>query len=388
MQLFLALTILATSTYCVHGCVWLMGEARDSLASHPPPGSDWNYGFKGDDWDGGANDTWTCKSGKNQSPINLLSGLFASKGDPKRRTKISYKVMRSNGTNIQVFNNGHTIQVQWKGGVLDSTVVIPANVDNGSVITDVLSREFARTNPTSVVATPLQFHFHATSEHTVDGVYYPLEMHIVHVIPQAIMPGCPSGGCLSVIGVLFKLHPYDADNPALESIWNVMPDREGKMVNLPEGETIDLNALVPNLKSYFSYSGSLTTPPCTEGLLWHVMSQPVSISKAQLTKYETAVGLKSCQLKNATRRSLIEDHDHDHSAAPVMFKRGSYAGFELDDAPTTQAIGTQRKMLSSRKPLASDATSSPDLWDCKVVSLGWTNRIVQDVNIRQEKLFS
>jgi hypothetical protein len=161
----------------------------------------------------------------------------------------------------QVFNNGHTIQVQWTPGALQSSVRVPApgnsspacvlcacdnrcfctpssvrcshnyladdyqyvifclNVNTvyhptvtacppiaGNDITDYVNQG-SLLNLRTVTAEPLQLHFHTDSEHVVEGVYHPLEMHIVHRVSQSQLPGCPASGCLFVTGVLIKLDP-------------------------------------------------------------------------------------------------------------------------------------------------------------------------------------
>ncbi|GIL64606.1 hypothetical protein Vafri_18441 [Volvox africanus] len=163
---------------------------------------------------------------------------------------------------------------------------------------------------TTVRATPTQFHFHTMSEHLIMGKHYPLELHIVHKITD--LPACASG-CYSVTGVLFELTD-DGDNPLLDSVWAAMPMREGQVNFMPAGAEIRLGEFLPpaKVREYVTYEGSLTTPPCTEGLLWHVMMHPQKISRAQWKKYKTAVSFKDCALKNATSTAGHGHHRHHH----------------------------------------------------------------------------
>ena len=80
-----------------------------------------------------------------------------------------------------------------------------------------------------------------------------------------------------------------------------MPTREGTFTNLPAGTTIKLGELLPSDRDYVTYEGSLTTPPCSEGLLWHVMTQPQRISFGQWNRYRLAVGLKECNSTEVRR---------------------------------------------------------------------------------------
>ena len=174
----------------------------------------------------------TCSKGVAQSPIDL----GATKKSDLPDLDMSYKAVA--GT---IVDNGHTIQIDVKSGAkmkLDGT-----------------EYELA------------QFHFHGPAEHTVGGRTFPLELHLVHK---------SSAGKLAVIGVLVT---SGEENPAFASVLSNLPSAEnvGKAI----GE-IDPSKLLPSLRATYRYTGSLTTPPCTEGVAWNVMAQPISMSKAQL----------------------------------------------------------------------------------------------------------
>ncbi|GLC58323.1 hypothetical protein PLESTB_001346500 [Pleodorina starrii] len=262
------------------------------MQAPPKGGTPWNWGFAGDDWNGvdASGRPWRCLSGLRQSPINvpplsvkrdgLLSSvlnLLGSGGDdtdeiPRNlRTSWSYPRLVSNGSNVEVINNGHTIQVEWL----------------------------------SPFAADVQI---AVPEHALVGRYFPLEMHIVHRVTG--LPACDAaGGCIMVTGVLFELGS-GGDNPLLEAIWEAMPLREGAINFLRAGAEIRLGDLLPPLsaRNYVTYEGSLTTPPCSEGLLWHVFLQPQKISQAQWNKYRRAVGFRECNPRNATGTTSTASH--------------------------------------------------------------------------------
>ena len=177
-----------------------------------------------------------CASGEEQSPIDLTSGQVAD------LAPVEFDYGR---TRIAIENNGHTVQV---------------NPDPGSGI--VLS---------GVRSSLLQFHFHHPSEHTFEGSQLALEMHLVHR---------SGSGSLTVVGVMFKEGPA---NEALAPVWEHLPP-EPMPSRLVPGE-LDLASLLPAVRTTWRYRGSLTTPPCTEGVDWIVLTQPLTMSKAQISAF-------------------------------------------------------------------------------------------------------
>ncbi|MCH7663046.1 MAG: carbonic anhydrase family protein, partial [Chloroflexi bacterium] len=117
-----------------------------------------------------------------------------------------------------------------------------------------------------------QFHFHSPSEHTLAGENMAMEMHLVHT---------DADDNIAVIGVLLI---EGTENPAFDPVWDNMPAEEGNPVTV-QGAFVDVDDLLPDDRSYYEYTGSLTTPPCTEGVLWHVLAQPVEISAEQLSAF-------------------------------------------------------------------------------------------------------
>lgn len=379
------LLALVLGTQYANACVNLMGESPDSLVVHPP-GDEWNYGFRGKDWVGvdGNGNPWVCTTGTEQSPVNLVNPRNYQSGSLSTRTTWSYSPITSTGSNVQIFNNGHTIQVQWSQGALASNVEV-VTTSSGGLITDVvggLTGLLGLTNTKKARATPLQFHFHTDSEHLIDGKYHPLELHIVHNIPKSEMESCPNSGCLMVTGTLLQL--TSSDNPNLTPIFNNMPVRQGVVNQLPVNQVINMQNLLPADKDYVLYKGSLTTPPCSEGVIWHVMLNPIPISLNQLEQFQTAVGLTECSLINGTstagRKLLRNGHTHESPVARlVKFHRGAYSGFVPAEELPAEATTTGRSLLTA---------TNPNDFNCTIGSLGFNNRRPLPLNTRNPFFFS
>jgi len=177
-----------------------------------------------------------CAAGKNQSPIDL-SGMIDGK---LPKIAVDYKA----GGN-EIVNNGHTIQVNYAPG---SSITVSGHTFELK-----------------------QFHFHSPSENTIEGKSYPMEAHFVHA---------DKDGNLAVIALMFQ---EGAANAELEKAWAHMPEEADEKGSLPAA--VDANALLPHKHTYYRFNGSLTTPPCSEGVWWLVMKSHASASKEQLEKF-------------------------------------------------------------------------------------------------------
>lgn len=182
-----------------------------------------------------------CGEGRNQSPINL-TGFIESELEP---VEIQYEAGGK-----QVVHNGHAIQVNFAPG---STIMLDG-------------RAFKLK----------QFHFHAPSENHIDGKSFPMEAHLVHA---------DKAGNLAVVAVMFV---EGEPNPAIASVWSYMPGIEGGKQLLPAG--VSAEGILPSNRDYYRFSGSLTTPPCSEGVWWIVMKEPVTVSKDQIEKFVNVMG--------------------------------------------------------------------------------------------------
>jgi carbonic anhydrase len=181
-----------------------------------------------------------CAVGKRQSPINIEEP--ATLQGPAEPLQFNYTP--SNGV---VVNNGHTIQVNVQG---NNTLTVRGSTYN-----------------------LLQIHFHTPSEEKINFRNYAMVAHLVHQNTE---------GQLAVVAVL--LDPGVA-NPLIDKVWTYMPLDVTDQVRMPV-DLVNMNELLPKDQRYYQFIGSLTTPPCTEGVLWMVFKQPTQISKEQLRLFQ------------------------------------------------------------------------------------------------------
>ncbi len=219
--------------------IFLLTPATNSFAGHVAGAPFWSYeGETGPShWGDLSPEFIACKDGKRQSPVNIIGAVKADLED------ITFDYSASQ---LKIINNGHTIQV---------------NYDPGSSIT-VGGKTYEL----------LQFHFHSPSEHTVDGKPYDMVAHLVHK---------SSDGQLAVVAVFMT---KGVQNGFLQTIWDNLPAEEGIEEAVP-GVKIDINDLLPADRTYYTYPGSLTTPPCSEIVSWYVLKTPVEVSVAQVSKF-------------------------------------------------------------------------------------------------------
>lgn len=201
----------------------------------------------------------TCASGQRQSPIDLRDGIRVQL-DPVR---FDYKP-----SGFRVIDTGHTVQV---------------NVDGGNTI-EVTGRRYELQ----------QFHFHRPSEERVEGRVFDMSAHLVHKDPD---------GRLAVVAVLLE---GGSAHPLVQTIWNNLPLEKGDEV--PARGAIDLNAMLPTERGYFTYMGSLTTPPCDEGVLWMVMKQPVTVSAEQIAIFSRLYPMNARPVQSASGRLIKESN--------------------------------------------------------------------------------
>lgn len=246
------------------GCAYCLAVGRASAAetSHSaaaggPP--HWSYEGKTgpEHWGELQSDFKVCQLGLDQTPIDLAGGI---RGEVAKPT-MDYKPLP-----LRIVNNGHTIQV---------------NADSGSsCVVDGTKYEL------------LQFHFHHPSEHLLAGKRFDLECHFVHR---------SSAGALAVVGVFIRA---GARNDALSQLFDAMPMKAGP--ELRASGVIDPNALLPGSGGYFRYIGSLTTPPCSEGLVWTVFKQPIEAAPDQIRQFASLFSNNARPVQKLNRRFLID----------------------------------------------------------------------------------
>jgi carbonic anhydrase len=226
------------------------------------------FGYSGEaapaHWGKLSPDWRTCAEGRNQSPIDLAAFVEAQLPP----LHFNYTTL-----GVNIVNNGHTVQVNYAKGSqvqADSHEHAPyvgmVHYAPGSVLHH--EGETFELKP---------FHFHSPSEHTLNGRPFPMEMHLVHG---------DRNGNLAVVSV--PMTEGATDNPVVAKLWAQMPTKMGEKHKL-EAE-INAVDLLPKSKDYFRYSGSLTTPPCSEGVRWYVMKEAIAVSKAQIEAFRQAVG--------------------------------------------------------------------------------------------------
>lgn len=133
----------------------------------------------------------------------------------------------------------------------------------------------------------LQVHFHTPAEHAINGMRFPMVAHFVHAT---------SAGELGVLGVFFT---EGRDNPALATLLDAHAQGSGTTLS------VDLDDMVPDELEVYRYMGSLTTPPCSEGVNWHVANVPVEASAGQIAKLRGALGPTARSIQNRNGRLLI-----------------------------------------------------------------------------------
>jgi carbonic anhydrase len=186
-----------------------------------------------------------CESGKNQSPIDL-TGFIEADLPPIQfnydtlSTEIVYDRRAS-----EVVNTGHSLQTDDVGG---------ASIEVSGQVFELR-----------------QFHFHTPSENQIEGKSFAMEAHLVHEGPNR---------SLAVVAVLFEA---GEENPAIAKLWAQMPRKAGDRQTMPG--RFSASELLPANKDYYRFNGSLTTPPCTEGVWWFVMKEPLTVSQAQVDSF-------------------------------------------------------------------------------------------------------
>ena len=252
---------------CITGC----GGAKN-LPLHTDK-VEWGYAAEnGPDVWGQLNPEYSlCAEGTHQSPIDLVNPM---------QTKlpiIFYEYYPATG--VDIHHNGHTIEVAYP--------------------------EDSRIHIDGTHYQLLQFHFHAPSEHTVAGKPFDMEMHLVHKSEE---------GNLAVVGLLIENGRH---HPAFDPVWAYLPSTPLETQRI-ENVIIDLALMLsPNKQitdeavktfpSTYRYNGSLTTPPCSEGVKWIVLTTPVEMSESQIAAFKAIIHGNNRPVQPLNGRELLLD---------------------------------------------------------------------------------
>jgi len=230
----------------------------------PKAAHDVHWGYTGDvgpeHWAELAPENRTCGVGTRQSPIDIREGIAVD------LAPIAFDYRASS---FSVLDNGHTVQV---------------NVAPGNGLT-VMGRRYEL----------VQFHFHRPSEERVNGRQFDMVAHLVHK---------DSAGRLAVVAVLLERGADNKPQPVLQTVWANLPLEKGEPVQAQV--QIDLNELLPEGRGYYTYMGSLTTPPCSEGVLWMVMRQPVLLTAQQVSVFARLYPMNARPLQAGSGRLIKE----------------------------------------------------------------------------------
>jgi len=241
---------------------------RRTSATKATPGHANVHGHAGHAWSyegAGGPATWgtlkpefaLCARGERQSPIDIRGGL------PVDLEPVRFDYRPSA---FAVVDNGHTVQV---------------NVPPGNAI-EVGGRRYDL----------VQFHFHRPSEERIDGRQFEMSLHLVHK---------DGTGRLAVVAVLFGRGPA---HPAVQTVWNNLPlERHEEVAARAQ---IDPVHLLPEDRRYFTYMGSLTTPPCSEGVQWVVMRTPVTLTPEQIELFARIYPMNARPLQSAAGRRILQ----------------------------------------------------------------------------------
>ena len=241
-----------------------VGQAADAPAAsalqHSSDSPHWAYGGEEgiNHWGMLSHGYMTCETGSHQSPIDIRMP-----GEDRVPERLQFHYRQ---TDIQPMHNGHSIQVR----------VSPGN----------------ELHVNGRIYRLMQFHFHEPSEHHVEGKASPFEIHLVHR---------DHTGHIVVVAFLTEL---GVGHPVLSALWPSLPRREGESA---PSRQFDLPSLIPNNLHHFAYHGSLTTPPCTEGVQWIVMKEKISIAQAQVDQFVALVGHNARAIQPIHNRQVLAE---------------------------------------------------------------------------------
>ncbi len=227
----------AAASLAIAGCSQNVDSSEETTETEDTEAKKTLWGYGESDgpasWGDLSEDYATCKTGKEQSPIDLPAPSDAN---------ITQVSVNYGASEAKIVNKGYTVQADFEAG-------------------------FTMTSGENEYGL-IQFHMHTPSENTVAGKAFPLTAHLVHAT---------EGGDLAVLGLMFE---EGEANPQLQAMLD----------NVDSKVSIDVAAMLPDSLDVYNFAGSLTTPPCSEGVNWHVATKPVTASKEQIETLNELMG--------------------------------------------------------------------------------------------------
>jgi carbonic anhydrase len=213
--------------------------AATSAAQEHHPGHAWDYGESQgpSHWGELKPEFAACKNGHRQSPIDIRN---------PQKTDLPSIQFDYKPSPLRIIDNGHTVMITYGPG------------------------SFLSVGGKKYVLK--QFHFHRPSEEKINGKDYEMVVHLVHADEE---------GKLAVVAVLLQ---QGEDNPLVHELWNNLPKEKDKEESLNSVQ-IDAAGLLPADRGYYTFPGSLTTPPCSENVTWFVLKHPVTVSAAEIEQF-------------------------------------------------------------------------------------------------------
>lgn len=261
----------------------LPATAIQAATRHTGAGHAVHWGYTGsvgpDKWGSISNEFALCGSGKRQSPVDIQN----QKPADLYPLRFQYQSLP-----LRVINNGHTLQANYDTANKEQSINIggkPYPMHTKPVYNSTLMLG-------DVPYKLIQFHFHTPSEHARKGERYAMEVHLVHK---------NAGGNLAVVSVLLK---RGRQNPTLQKMLDNVSGSINK-VNAIQDVNVNASDLLPRSHQLFHYSGSLTTPPCSENVNWFVMKTPMEVSDNQVNRFETLIGRNARPLQSMHWRSML-----------------------------------------------------------------------------------
>lgn len=199
-----------------------------------------------------------CREGIHQSPVNIQTALTF---ENKELNTHYFK------TQIKVINNKHTVLFLYGLG---------SYVEWGNETFELI-----------------QFHFHHPSEHRLKGKSFPMEIHFVHKAPNHEYV---------IIAVLVKLGEH---NPHIQKLWKTIPEEIDKE-HIFKNKTLSAKDFLPKSRTYYHYTGSLTTPPCTENVTWLILEEPIKISSDQLEYFQSFIDHNARPIQHLHHRVIVK----------------------------------------------------------------------------------